>query len=560
MRAKRSPIRDYWRLGKGYFSADQVWLRRSVVVALLLMSILQVYIQVQVNLWNADFFNALERKATSEFLRQGALFLGWLTLCVVVSMAQLHLRMNLQVGWRRWMTRKVLKRWVDSGRHYQLGFLKGDHDNPDQRIAEDIRVATETAVDFSLGIFDNLLLLLSFIGILWALSGALVVPVAGMEIGIPGYMVWAALLYAFVGSFAAWLIGRPMVAINYDRREREAEFRFRLVHVRESSEGIALLRGEADERHDLDHALKDVVRVWRRLINSLRTMTGLSVGYNMLATVFPIVVASPQYLSGRIALGGLMQIAGAFAQVQAALSYFVNNVSRYSEWAASVERVVGLMEALDRVDAEAGRAGPDTVVHAASDDGALRLRDVDLAYPDGAVVVQGANFAVAPGEKVLIKGDSGSGKSTLIRALAGLWPWGAGRVEIPRDAEFMFLPQRAYMPLGSLRMALTYPSAEDSFDDAALTEALARCGLAALAPRLGDVDRWENVLSAGEQQRVAFARVLLHKPGWIVMDEALVALDGDARAEIMAVLAADLPGSTIISITHGPGLEPFHDR
>ncbi len=556
---KMSPFRAYWRLASGYFSGERGWLRRGAVAALLALSVAQTYVQVRINLWNADFFNALERKAVDDFIGHGLLFFVWLGLSASVSMAQLHLRMHLQVGWRRWLTRKMLKNWVASGRHYLLNFVPGDHDNPDQRIAEDVRVATETAVDFSIGLFDNLLLLVSFVGILWVISGTLMVSLGGAEFGIPGYMVWAALFYALAGSVAAYFLGRPQILLQHERREREAELRFRLIHVREASEGIALLRGEEDERHDLDHALKDVVRVWRRLIANMRAMAGLSASYYMLAGVFPIAIASPRYFSGMIALGGLMQIVGAFGQVQSALSYFFNNMSRYSEWTASVQRVAGLDRSLAGLDAQATSAGSGISVTANAGT-SLRLRKLDVAYPDGTVVVNGAHAEVKPGERVLLIGESGAGKSTLVRALAGLWPWGRGSVELPPDSTFMFLPQRPYMPLGTLWLAVTYPAAEDAFDEATLKAALTRCGLAGLTGRLAETQRWDRVLSSGELQRVALARLLLHKPDWIVLDEALSTFEAATRGELMDMLRAELPGATVVSATHAPGLEAFHDR
>lgn len=558
----RSPstVASFWHLARGYFNDERRWLRRASLAGLLALSGVQTFIQVRINLWNVAFFNALERKAVDEFFYQALIFLIWMAAAIVVAVLQLHMRMNLQVAWRRWLTRSLIARWVDSGRHYQLKFMSGDHDNADQRIADDARLATESAIDFIVGITDNLLLLVAFVGILWSVSGALSMTIGGSPVTIPGYMVWAALLYAGIGSVLAFWLGRPLVRINIDRRSREADFRFRLVRVREESEGIALSRGEADERSGLDRALSEVVVVSRVLIAKLRSMMALSTGYTMLAPFFPVVVAAPHYFSGAIALGGLMQIVGAFAQVQKGLSWFVDNFSRYSEWSASVRRVAGFSAALDALDHDRSIESGDVVAVAAGTGPSLVLRTLDIAYPDGSIVVAGAEGEVKPGERVLVMGESGTGKSTLMRCIAGLWPWGRGAIDLPADGRFMFLPQRPYLPLGTLRAALAYPSKPDAYEDAALRAALERVELPALVDRLDEEERWDHILSGGEQQKLAFARLLLHKPNWIVMDEATAALDENSQGLLMGLLTSDLAGASLISIGHRPGLDRFHDR
>ncbi|HKU95605.1 MAG TPA: ABC transporter ATP-binding protein/permease [Vineibacter sp.] len=550
----------FWQSAHGYFFSERRWLRRAALGGLLALSAAQTYILVRINLWNVDFFNALERRDVDTFVRQSLILILWVAASIAVAVIQLHMRMNLQVSWRRWLTRHLIGTWVDAGRHYQLTFMTGDHDNPDQRIADDARLATESAIDFIVGITDNLLLLIAFVGILWSVSGTLSFAVSDTSVAVPGYMVWAALLYAGIGSFLAFRLGRPLVRINVDRRAREGDLRFRLVRVREESEGIALCRGEADERAGLDQALTDVVRVWRTLIAQLRSMMALSTGYGLLAPFFPVVVAAPHYFAGAIALGGLMQIVGAFAQVQRGLSWFVDNFARYSEWAASVRRVAGFTDALEALERDRSIDTGDGIIVAPGSQPMLRLRDLDIAYPDGAIVVANATGDVAPGERVLVVGESGTGKSTLMRCIAGLWPWGRGAIDLPPDCRFMFLPQRPYLPLGTLRAALAYPSRADAFDDATLRAALERVDLAGLADRLDDEERWDHILSGGEQQKLAFARLLLQQPDWIVMDEATAALDENSQTMLMALLSEELAGATVISIGHRPGLESYHDR
>ncbi len=555
-----STIVAWWSLARGFFGGERRWTRRAVVGGLLLLVCGQTWVQAQINFWHVDFFNALERKDASEFWRQSVIYLGWVAASIAVATLQLHMRMNLQVSWRQWITRDLIGYWVDAGRHYQLKFMDGEHDNPDQRIADDVRLASENAVNFAEGIAENLLLLLTFIGILWSISGTLSFTVAGISADIPGYMVWLALLYAGIGSLMVFWLGLPLVRINMNRWAREGDFRFRLVRVREESEAIALSRGERDERAGLDSGFDRVVAIWRQMIARLRDMTALSTGYTLLASFVPVLVAAPQYFSGAIALGGLMQVVGAFAQVQRALSWFVDNFSRYTEWSACVQRVAGLRHALAALDRDRDTTQGEGIALIENDKASLQLRKLDIAYPDGSVVVSSADGEIRPGERVLVTGESGVGKSTLMRAIAGLWPWGQGSIALPPDSRFMFLPQRPYIPLGTLRAALAYPSPPDAFDDEMLRSVLARVELANLTDRLDEEARWDHILSGGEQQKLAFARLLLQRPSWIVMDEATAALDEENQAMLMALLRTELPEAAVISIGHRPGLEDYHDR
>ncbi|HJQ60758.1 MAG TPA: ATP-binding cassette domain-containing protein, partial [Vineibacter sp.] len=339
-----------------------------------------------------------------------------------------------------------------------------------------------------------------------------------------------------------------------------ADFRFRLVRVREESEGIALSRGETDERAGLDSALPTVIRVWHKVVARMRHLTALWTGYGMLAWFVPVVVAAPLYFGGAMTLGGLMQVVSAFGHVQRALSWFIDNISRYSEWSASVRRVAGFADALEALEGDRDGVTGDVMTVASGGDDSLHLRGLDIAYPDGSIVVAGAEGEVKPGERVLVMGESGTGKSTLMRSIAGLWPWGRGSIELPADGKFMFLPQRPYLPLGTLRAALAYPSPADAFDDATLRTALERVGLPALVDRLDEDQRWDHTLSGGELQKLAFARLLLQRPDWIVMDEATAALDENSQHMLMELLAGELSGAALISIGHRPGLDQYHDR
>jgi putative ATP-binding cassette transporter len=555
-------LRRIWRLAALYFNGEEKKKARLLALGVLVLTLLQIGIQVRFNIWNRDFFNALESRDRGAFFGQMGMFLALAAASMVTAVFQLYVRQVLQLHWRRWLVVRLQHAWLQGGRHYQLNFLEGAADNPDQRISENTRWATAMAVDMAVGLITSVLMLVSFVGILWGLSGPLHIAFGATEFDIPGYMVWAALLYAGIGSGLTWLIGRPMVEANIRRNEAESEHRFALIRLRESSEGVALIRGERDEERGLMGAFDHVVTVMKDLMRSERHLMWLTSAYGMLLTVFPVLVASPRYFAGAITLGVLMQIASAFAQVTTALNWFVDNFPRIADWRSHVERVMVLedtLEAADQIGAETGlialREGP-------GEDGqeVLSFRDLQIAHPDGNVVIGEANAEIRAGEKVLIVGESGTGKSTLFRAIAGLWPWGSGEIHIPPRNHMMFMPQRPYLPLGSLRGAVAYPAAAKGFTDAALGQALETAGLPHLVARLDETERWDRILSLGEQQRLAFARMLLHRPRWVFMDEATAALDEDNQDRLMTLFRNEMAESALVSIGHRPGLDVYHDR
>ncbi|WP_135465795.1 ABC transporter ATP-binding protein/permease [Crenalkalicoccus roseus] len=557
----RGFLRRFGRLALLYFNGEERWHARGLAAGVVVLTLLQIFIQIRFNIWNRDFFNALEVRDKAAFYGQTYLFVLLAAASMVTAVFQLYVRQMLQLYWRRWMVQRLQRRWLESGRHYQMQFLPDAPDNPDQRISENTRWATAIAVDLVVGLLQSVLMLVSFVGILWTLSGPLHVSLGTTEFAIPGYMVWAALLYAGIGSGLTWLIGRPMVEINLRRNQAESDHRFALVRLRESSEGIAMIRGEADEERGLKRAFGEVVQVMRRLMRSERHLMWLTSAYGMLLSVFPALVASPRYFAGAITLGVLMQITQAFYQVTTALNWFVDNFPRLADWRSHVERVLHLEEALDTAE----QMEADSVIgieEGPLPDGreVLAFEDLQIAHFDGAVVIQEANAEIAAGEKVLIVGESGSGKSTLFRAIAGLWPWGSGRIRIPPREHIMFMPQRPYLPLGTLRAAVAYPAEPRRFPDQAVAAALERCGLAHLVARLDQEERWDQILSLGEQQRLAFARLLLHRPRWVFMDEATAALDEANQDMLMGLFREELAESALISIGHRPGLDAYHDR
>ena len=489
----------------------------------------------------------------------------WILAAIVVSAGvavaiQLHVKRRLQINWRSWLSHVTVQRWLNSGRQYQLGMLAEEVDNPDGRIAEDIRVSTELAVEFAQSILQCVLQLFTFLSVLWILSGTMPIRIGGLEFDLPGYMVWCAVAYALIGSLLTYALGRGLIQAGNVRQSREADFRSGLTRSREHAEGIALMRGEDDERERLRGSLFDLRSAWNVQTRGQGNLSLLTSSLAYLAPIVPLIVALPRYLGGEIALGGLMQTAQAFSSVQWALSWLIDNFPKFAEWRASTDRVVHLHVAL--TDLEDDAEAPDDariVVHPAGESDRLIMRELGVARPDGEMLVAEAEVEIRRPERVLIRGQSGSGKSTIMRAVAGVWPWGRGAIHLPTGA-ITFMPQKPYFPLGTLRDVMLYPTAPEGISDDVLKDMLHKVGLDHLRDRLDETERWDHILSGGEQQRVAFARVLVHKPDWIFMDEATSALDEAGQENVMKLLIEELPETSVVSIGHRPGLEVFHTR
>ena len=527
---------------------------------MVLLGVINVGIALWLNIWNRDFFNALDKKDTGQLMQ-----LLWVLAAIVCSAGvavaiQLHVKRRLQINWRSWLSHVTVQRWLNSGRQYQLGMLAEEVDNPDGRIAEDIRVSTELAVEFAQSILQCVLQLVTFLSVLWVLSGSMPIRIGGLEFDLPGYMVWCAVAYALIGSLLTYALGRGLIQAGNVRQSREADFRSGLTRSREHAEGIALMRGEDDERERLRGSLFDLRSAWNVQTRGQGNLSLLTSSLAYLAPIVPLIVALPRYLGGEIALGGLMQTAQAFSSVQWALSWLIDNFPKFAEWRASTDRVVHLHVAL--TDLEEDAEAPDDariVVHPPSDSDRLIMRELGVARPDGEMLVAEAEVTIQRPERVLIRGQSGSGKSTIMRAVAGVWPWGRGSIHLPTGA-ITFMPQKPYFPLGTLRDIMLYPTAPEGISDEALKDMLHKVGLDHLRGRLDETERWDHILSGGEQQRVAFARVLVHKPDWIFMDEATSALDETGQENVMKLLIEELPETSVVSIGHRPGLEVFHTR
>ena len=547
----------YW-VAPGYRSG--AWLLTG---GLILLAVANVGTALWLNIWNRDFFNALQKLDLPLLLH-----LLWILAAIVISAGvavavQLFVKRRLQIYWRTWLSRVTVQRWLNSGRQYQLGLLADEVDNPDGRIAEDIRVSTEYAVEFATSILQAALQLVTFLGVLWTLSGAMPVHLFGLSFNLPGYMVWCAVAYALFGSLLTYALGRGLIHAGNVRQGREADFRSGLTRAREHAEGIALMRGEDDERERLRGSLFDLRSAWNVQTRGQGSLSLLTSSLAYLAPVVPLIVALPRYLSGQIQLGGLMQTAQAFSSVQWALSWLIDNFPKFAEWRASTDRVVHLHVALTELEHSVEGEGERITLHPPTESDILKLRDLGLARPDGQMLVAEAEIEIGRPERVLIRGQSGSGKSTIMRAVAGIWPWGKGEIHLPKGA-ISFMPQKPYFPLGTLREVMLYPAkpgaAPHGIDDDALRDMLHKVGLDHLRDRLDETEHWDHVLSGGEQQRVAFARVLVHKPEWIFMDEATSALDEAGQEIVMKLLIEELPETSIVSIGHRPGLEVFHTR
>jgi putative ATP-binding cassette transporter len=559
-------LKDAWRLARPYFmTSEEKWSARGLLLAIIAMNLIMVGLSVVFSFWRREFYNTLQDKDLTAFLEliflyrntPSGLIPGFCELAaihIVLGVYSVYVNQLLQIRWRRWMTREFLTEWLADRAYYNIS-LTSDRaaigtDNPDQRIAEDLRDFTDTSLGLGLGLLSNIVSLGSFVVILWGLSGA----IEAFGIPIPGYMVWVALAYATIGTWLTHLVGRPLALLSFKQQRVEADFRYALVRIRENMESIALYRGEHEEGVTLRDRFGAVIANWRQIMTRTKMLNSLVVGYSQIAIIFPIVVAAPRYFSGSMQLGGLMQTVGAFGSVQSSLSWFVESYAVLAQWRAIVERLATFDRAI--VKARAESSGGFTTSDGS--EGSVSLNDVTMSLPDGTKLLDGANLSFTAGHSVVITGRTGSGKSTLFRVLAGIWPFGHGSVQIPPRS--FFLPQRPYIPLGTLRHVITYPNAVDAFSEEQIARALTDAGLPQLVCRLDSDDNWPQRLSGGEQQRIALARALLAKPDWIFLDEATASLDPDAETELYAVLKARLPNVTLVSIAHRPSVAAFHDR
>jgi vitamin B12/bleomycin/antimicrobial peptide transport system ATP-binding/permease protein len=551
-------LRRFWKNAAGFWGKRGTrlsWVLSGILLLIILFNLATSY---GMNVWTRVIFDALQKRDSETILYLSMVYLPLMVACVAFSVLQVYARMTTQRRWREWLNNHLVNRWLENGRYYQLNLSRDAPKNPEYRVADDIRIATESPVDFVTGMITAVLSAATFIVVLWTIGGPLTVRLGGMAITIPGFLVLAAVIYAVVASGSMVFIGRRFITVSENKNQAEAEYRYMLTRLRENGESIALLQGEEEERSDVDRSLKIVLRAWRDIcIQTMRT-TIVSQTSGYIAPVLPIVLCAPKFLDGSMTLGEVMQAASAFTTVQVAFNWLVDNYPRLAEWTASARRVAALQVSLDELErAEIGGVG--RINRCQAKGAALRLRNLSVTLDDRTVVA-GAELAIMPGEKVLVTGESGSGKSTLVRALAGLWPWGEGDIEMRAGAKLFLLPQRAYVPIGTLRRATNYPEAAHSRSLEEIAKALKKVGLAHLVEQLDEEGPWDQILSGGEKQRLAFARIFLHRPDIIVLDEATAALDSHSEDQLMELLSQEFEHATVVSVGHRSKLEAFHDR
>ena len=554
-------LKRVWALSAPYFRSDEKWKARGLLAAIVVLNLAAVYMLVLLNDWNRLFYDALQNKDQPVFWTQLGRFTYLAFAFIIIAVYKFYLTQLLEVRWRAWMTAHYLQRWLANHAFYRLELARfsGDpgkvSDNPDQRIQEDINQFTTYTVSLSMGLMNAVVTLLSFVGILWALSGDFSFSLGGSSYSIPGFMVWMALLYCAVGSVITHYIGRPQIRLNFMQQRYEADFRHHMVRVREYSESIALDKGEAVERTQLDGRFSHVLSNFLLLIKKQKNLVWFTSFFGQAAVVFPFIVAAPRFFSGAIQLGQLMQISSAFGRVQDSLSWLVDNYSSLAAWRATTDRLTSFE---DNMMAVAQQIHAPSATDSIADSACLSTTDLTIQLPAGQTLLSSLTLNAKPGDSVLLSGPSGSGKSTLFRTFAGIWPYASGLTQVPPDA--MFIPQRPYFPDGTLRDALAYPQPASAYSDTVLMQALTDALLPQLTGRLDDSDAWGQKLSGGEQQRLAIARVLLKKPTWIFADEATAALDEAAEKTLYTRLQAHIAQvkGGMVSIAHRPTVAAFH--
>lgn len=558
---KRYLLKRFLISARGFWSRRGDGLAWPFSIGLLAMIGVNVGFQYGINVWNRGIFDAIEKRDASTVYFLASMFPPLVLGSVFIVTSQVYVRMRIQRRWRSWLTKVLVSRWIANGRYYQLNLIDGDHQNPEARLSEDMRIATEAPVDFVAGVIAAFVSASTFIVVLWTIGGALTLPIGGLSVTIPGFLVIAAVIYALITSSSIALIGRNFVRVSEVKNQLEAEFRYTLTRVRENGESIALLGGEEEERSDLDRRFRNVRHQWKQMAQQYMRTTVVSHGSMLIAPVVPLLLCAPKFLDGSMSLGQVMQAASAFTIVQSAFGWLVDNYPRLADWNACARRVASLMMSLDGLERAEQSDKLGRIVRGETEgETMLSLKDVSVSLGDGTAVVKETDVEIGRGERVLVAGESGSGKSTLVRAIAGLWPWGGGSVSFRAGSRLFMLPQRPYVPSGTLRRAVCYPQAAESWTFEEIGEALDKVGLGHLKDKVEEEAPWDQTLSGGEKQRLTFARLLLNDPDIIVMDEATAALDEKSQDRMMQTVIDELPDATIISVAHRAELEAFHSR
>lgn len=551
---------QFIRLAGPFWNSENKGIIRKRTLALIILTVLQMVLAVVITEWSAALFDALEQRSMSGLFKQIGLLVLIFAASMGVTYMHLTVKRRLQIGWRSWLTERVIGKWMKNGRHYLVTHIQTvAHDNPDERIAEDIRIATDQAIEFSHSLFYSLLLLLSFAKILWTLSGNVILDLGVFEIPVSGYLVWMAIIYSAVASVLGWWAGRPLTLTTNAMQTVEANFRFGLVKARENSQAIALLRGEASEQKRFLGLFQDITSVYDQQTGAWANILLFNSGYSVMSMAFPILIAAPRFILGSITLGAMMQAVQAFQQLSGALSWPVNNMAGIAQWRASVERVLGLVKALEDLEQEIARPDPQRILTEKPEQSTLRFRDLCISKHNGEVIVSGLNDEIRQGEHVIISGDASIG-AKLFKAIAGLWPWGCGRIELPDQEPMFFMPPRPYLPDATLEAAICYPKTPESFNPDLIKDLLKLAGLEDLQGQLGQSDSWDKNLTREQQQRLGLVRLLLYRPKWILLQEAFDSLDPDGEEAMLRLISQELPDATLLTITNQPTAEAFHHR
>lgn len=550
----RQFFRDVWYLTKSYWQSEEKKKAFFLLGCIIALTLGVVYMLVLLNQWNNSFYSALQNYDAKKIFDE-LIHFSWLAaIYILLAVYSYYLQQTLILNWRRWLTTRFIDIWLQNKTYYNLQMFGKDTDNPDQRISEDVRQFVEMTLSFGIGILKAFCTFASFVVILYNLSGSLSFTFMGKTWTINGYMLWASLLYSVIGTYITHIVGRKLVKINFIQQKYEADFRFSMIRLRESAESVAFYRGEAQEGSVFKQRFKMLLDNFWKLVNKQKQLVFLNSGYSQIAIIFPFVVAMNRYLTKEVTLGGLMQVASAFGRVQDSLSYFVDMYSSIAQWQAVVMRLTCFGHHMHDVDQQAERFHVERF--AAAD--VVEVNNIQINLPDGKPLLENISFTLHPGHNVLIKGVSGSGKSTLLRAISGIWPFVDGKIFLPERDKLMFIPQKSYLPLGTLRAALNYPG-NKPIDDTELIYLMDLCQIGYLKDKLDLEADWSHVLSVGEQQRLAFVRAHIQQPQWLFLDEATSALDEDTEATMYSLLQERLQQTTVVSVGHRSTLNKYHE-
>ncbi|WP_094606715.1 Vitamin B12 transport ATP-binding protein BacA [Sporomusa silvacetica DSM 10669] len=553
-------FKGVWKISRGYWQSEEKWYAGILLAVIIGLQLLDVYAMVKYNAWQNTFYNTIQNLDKTGFLQYLGYWPIFTVVFLVIEIYKLYLQQLLEIKWRSWLTDHYLTGWLKKRTYYLMQIVDNSTDNPDQRISEDLRLFVYSTLTLALGFLRAVIQFCTFIVILWNLSGSLEIPVGEQQVSIPGYMVWVAIIYALTGSFLTAIVGKSLVGLDYAKQRYEADFRFSMIRLRENSEGVAFYHGEQREQTNFNQCFTKIIDNFRGIMARQKKLSWVVILHWRLTFLFPYLVCAPRLFSGQMQLGGLMQTASAFTQVEAALTFVIRNYfslteASLAELQAVVNRLINFIDHMNRTQEMVEKKSIE-ISH--TSDAVLSVNGLNVALPNGELLLKNLELKIHAGDKLLITGASGIGKSTLMKTLAGIWPFGQGNIHIPENQKLLFLPQKPYLPLGTLRDVILYPSAADSAPDEKIREIMTICKLGHLTEKLDQAENWSQILSLGEQQRVAFTRAILQRPEWLFLDEATSALDEPTEKVMYHLVQEQLPKSTVISVGHRSTLTEYH--